>query len=166
MRSKAQLESIRAENVPGEIVLNEALAEELAAQVGDQVIIRLPKSDQLPADSALGKKQDRLTSLADLKVIEIIPTENLGRFSLQPMQTSPRNAYVALAEIQSALFVGEEQKEKINAMLVGPLVPFRYDLPPRLPTTTRPKHVRPAFRDYGMDDRFDYAVFQRPAAGG
>jgi putative ABC transport system permease protein len=103
----------------GDIVLNSTLATELAVKVGDSVIIRLPKSDQIPADSALGKKQDRLTSLADLKVIEIIPTESLGRFSLQPMQTSPRNAYVALAEIQSALFVGEEEKEKINAMLVG-----------------------------------------------
>ena len=103
----------------GEIVLNSTLATELAAQVGDSIIIRLPKLDQIPADSALGKKQDRLTSLADLKVIEIIPTESLGRFSLQPMQTSPRNAYVALEEIQSALFVGEEEKEKVNTMLVG-----------------------------------------------
>ncbi|MFN0022071.1 MAG: FtsX-like permease family protein [Pirellulaceae bacterium] len=103
----------------GEIVLNSTLATELGAKVGDSVIIRLPKSDQIPADSALGKKQDRLTSLADLKVIEIIPTESLGRFSLQPMQTSPRNAYVALEEIQSALFVADEEKEKINALLVA-----------------------------------------------
>ena len=34
----------------------------------------------VPADSALGKKQDRLTSLADLKVIEIIPTDNAHPF--------------------------------------------------------------------------------------
>src|SRR5688500_20370106 len=98
-------EKTRPKKTPGrgEIVLNAALAAELEAKVGDEVIIRLPKSDQIPADSALGKKQDRLTSLADLKVIQIIPTESLGRFSLQPMQTSPRNAYVALAEIQSEI---------------------------------------------------------------
>lgn len=114
-------EEARPKKTPGrgEIVLNSTLATELAAEVGDSIIIRLPKLDQIPADSALGKKQDRLTSLADLKVIEIIPTESLGRFSLQPMQTSPRNAYVALEEIQSALFVGDKEKEKVNTMLVG-----------------------------------------------
>src|SRR6202008_2725093 len=84
-------ESVRPKKTPGrgEIVLNAALAAELEAKVGDQVIIRLPKSDATPADSALGKKQDRLTSLADLKGIDIIPTESLGRLSLQPMQPSP-----------------------------------------------------------------------------
>ena len=166
-------EKIRPKKTPGrgEIVLNTALAEELEAKVGDQVIIRLPKSDQIPADSALGKKQDRLTSLADLKVIEIIPTESLGRFSLQPMQTSPRNAYVALAEIQSALFAGEEEKEKVNAMLVGGMYYSRRteelaDIPPATdflsPTLAdyglTLKHVRLGFAgDYAKDSIiFDY----------
>ncbi|MBC7853109.1 MAG: ABC transporter permease, partial [Pirellulaceae bacterium] len=132
----------------GEIVLNSALAQELEAKVGDQVIIRLPKSDQIPADSALGKKQDRLTSLADLKVIEIIRTESLGRFSLQPMQTSPRNAYVALEEIQSALFVGEEEKEKVNAMLVGG-VPYG-STKKRAGKDSLTTWVTPTLADYGL----------------
>lgn len=131
----------------GEIVLNAALATELEAKVGDEVIIRLPKSDQIPADSALGKKQDRLTSLADLKVIEIIPTESLGRFSLQPMQTSPRNAYVALAEIQSALFVGEEEKEKVNALLVGGMPYVNPDTADVIPLT---ESLAPTLADYGL----------------
>lgn len=131
----------------GEIVLNAALAAELEAQVGDQVIIRLPKSDQIPADSALGKKQDRLTSLADLKVVEIIPTESLGRFSLQPMQTSPRNAYVALEEIQSALFVGEEEKSKVNSLLVAG-VPYRGDHPDDVMPET--EYLSPTLADYGL----------------
>ena len=150
----------------GEIVLNSTLATELAAKVGDSVIIRLPKSDQIPADSALGKKQDRLTSLADLKVIEIIPTESLGRFSLQPMQTSPRNAYVALEEIQSALFVGDEEKQKVNAMLVGGMYmdrhieavvgdmgPYTDSLSPTLADYGLAlKHVRRTFKEAGGKD--------------
>jgi ABC-type antimicrobial peptide transport system permease subunit len=131
----------------GEIVLNAALAAELEAQVGDQVIIRLPKSDQIPADSALGKKQDRLTSLADLKVIEIIPTESLGRFSLQPMQTSPRNAYVALEEIQSALFVGEEEKGKVNSLFIAG-IPSSGDNPED--ATPETEYLSPTLADYGL----------------
>ncbi|MCE9527068.1 MAG: FtsX-like permease family protein, partial [Planctomycetales bacterium] len=136
----------------GEIVLNSTLAAELAADVGDSVIIRLPKSDQIPADSALGKKQDRLTSLADLKVIAIIPTESLGRFSLQPMQTAPRNAYVALEEIQSALFVGDEEKDKINTLLVDEMTsgsgPLTSDLSPTLADYGLAlKHVRRTFKE-------------------
>ena len=63
--------------------MNAPLAQELEAKVGDEVVIRLPKPNQVPADSALGKKTDRIRSLAELKVIEIIPatsreTPNLG----------------------------------------------------------------------------------------
>ncbi|MGI8980155.1 MAG: FtsX-like permease family protein [Pirellulaceae bacterium] len=142
-------EKTRPHKTPGrgEIVLNSALAAELEAQVGDEVIIRLPKSDQIPADSALGKKQDRLTSLADLKVVEIIPTESLGRFSLQPMQTLPRNAYVALGDIQSALFVGEEEKKKVNALLVGGLPDVNSETADVIPLT---ESLSPTLADYGL----------------
>ena len=144
-------EKTRPKKTPGrdEIVLNETLADELGAKIGDAVIMRLPKSDQIPADSALGKKQDRLTSLADLTVIEIIPTESLGRFSLQPMQTAPRNAYVALEEIQSALFVGEEEKGKVNAMLIGGMyISHRTEqLADVIPPTD---FLTPTLADYGL----------------
>jgi ABC-type antimicrobial peptide transport system permease subunit len=173
-------EKSRPQKMPGrgEIVLNAALAAELEAQVGDEVIIRLPKSDQIPADSALGKKQDRLTSLADLKIIEIIRTESLGRFSLQPMQTSPRNAYVALAEIQSALFVGEEEKEKVNALLVGGMPmqrgreslaskvqPYEETMTPKTPDPLTPTtNLSPTLADYGLALKHVRRTFQ--AEGG
>jgi len=99
----------------GEVILNAALAEELRAKVGDTLILRMAKATQVSADSPLGKKDDRLTSLAELKVREIIPAEGLGRFSLHPMQTAPKNAYVGLAPLQATL----EQEDKVNAILIA-----------------------------------------------
>ena len=99
----------------GEVILNAALAEELHAKVGDTLILRMAKATQVSADSPLGKKTERLTSLAELKIREIIPAAGLGRFSLHPMQTAPKNAYVALAPLQESL----EQDGKVNAILVA-----------------------------------------------
>ena len=47
----------------GEVVLNRQLADELDAQVGDTVTLRLPKPEDIPADSPLGEKTDRIRSL-------------------------------------------------------------------------------------------------------
>lgn len=89
----------------GEIVVNAALAAELSLKVGDEMIIRLAKAAQVPADSPLGRKTERLSSLAELKVVEILPDRGLARFSLSPMQTAPRNAFVNREDLAGALEV-------------------------------------------------------------
>lgn len=86
-----------------EIILNRTLADELHAQVGDSVTLRLPKAEGIPADSPLGEKTDRIRSFPRLKVIEIIPAAGLGQFSLTPSQTLPANAYVSLEQLQDGL---------------------------------------------------------------
>ncbi len=132
----------------GEVILNAALAEELHAKVGDTLILRMAKATQVSEDSPLGKKNDRLTSLAELKVREIIPAEGLGRFSLNPMQTSPKNAYVALKPLQVSL----EQEGKVNAILVAAKYEAR-DLSPEAPkelTKELQQALRPTLADYGL----------------
>lgn len=99
----------------GQIVLNAPLADELGAKVGDRLILRLGKMNQVPADSPLGRKTDRIQSVPELEVVGIVPAESLGRFSLQPMQTAPHNAYVSLDTLQSAL----EVPDQINAIFVS-----------------------------------------------
>lgn len=99
----------------GQIVINEELARELGAKAGDELIVRLAKASQIPADSPLGRKTDRIQALAELKIIAILPTRSLGRFSLQPTQSFPRVAYVALADLQSAL----DQADKLNTLLAA-----------------------------------------------
>ncbi len=90
-------------------IINQALADDLQiteAQVVDgtaQVTLRIPKQDQLPADSPLAKKDDLIESLVDLKVTKIVPTEGLGRFGLHPSQADPLNIYVPIKLLQDAL---------------------------------------------------------------
>src|SRR5205085_6615085 len=99
----------------GEVFLNEPLAKELGAKVGDFVALRLPSADQVAADSPLGRKEDRVRSVPELKVAGIYPAERVGRFSLRPNQALPLNAYVATATLQEAL----EQPGRVNALLIG-----------------------------------------------
>ena len=100
---------------PGEIVLNQPLADELGAKVGDRVTLRLGKANQIPADSPLGRKTDRIQSIPSLVVTAIVPAQSLGRFSLQPMQTAPRNAFVAQETLQDDL----EVAGRANAIVVA-----------------------------------------------
>ncbi len=99
----------------GEIFINRPLADELGIDVGAQLTLRLADASQIPADSTLGQKTNRVRSLPLLKVARILEPEGLGRFGLQPNQTLPRNAYLALESLQDVLEVGE----RVNAILVG-----------------------------------------------
>jgi putative ABC transport system permease protein len=99
----------------GQIVLNQPLAEELGVKLGGQVTVRLVKANQVPADSPLGRKTDRTRSLPRLEVIEIIPAEGLGRFSLLPSQHLPRNAWLPIETLQEAL----DQRGRANAILAA-----------------------------------------------
>ncbi len=149
----------------GQIVLNQPLAEQLGIAVGDRVILRLGKLEQVPADSPLGRKSGRVESLPELEVTGILPAASLGRFSLQPMQTAPQNAYVSLATLQEGLAA----EGKANAIFVAGKNP---DSPPdesasrELAAALRPrladlgltlKHVRrTAMRDGSETPVFDY----------
>lgn len=99
----------------GEIVLNEPLAADLGVKAGDTVTVRFPRPSEVPADSALGRKNDRTSSLPELKVVGVAPARGLGRFSMSPNQNLPRNAYVNLGDLQTAL----RQDGKINAVLIA-----------------------------------------------
>src|SRR6185369_10786960 len=64
---------------PGEIVINAPLAEELGVKVGDTLVVRFGKADQVPADSPLGRRGSQVATLAELKLVEVIPATGLGR---------------------------------------------------------------------------------------
>src|SRR5262249_51688074 len=50
----------------GEIAVNAPLAEELGAKVGDTLVVRFGKADQVPADSPLGRRSGQIATLAEL----------------------------------------------------------------------------------------------------
>jgi ABC-type antimicrobial peptide transport system permease subunit len=140
----------------GDIVLNAPLAEELSAAVGDEVIVRLPKANQVPADSPLGRKTDRVRSLGALRVVDIVPAEGLGRFGLTATQSTPRNAYVALETLPGAL----GQEGLINAILVAGQRGAGSAPVPRIDES-----LRPALADYGFSIRRMRRVFAPPGVG-
>jgi putative ABC transport system permease protein len=98
----------------GEIVLNEPLAGEIGANVGDEVLLRMGTASQIPADSALGRKTETIRNRR-LTVSAVIPADGLGRLALNPSQLVPLNAYVAAETLQDAL----EQPQRVNAIFVA-----------------------------------------------
>jgi ABC-type antimicrobial peptide transport system permease subunit len=127
-----------------EVILNRPLAEELSAAVGDEVILRLPKANQVPADSPLGSKAERVRALAGLKVIQVIEPQGLGRFSLQPQQTHSMNAYVALDTLQGSL----DQSGRINAILAAGV--NTDEASPEEARRLLDASLQPTLEDYGL----------------
>jgi len=145
----------------GEIVLNAPLAEDLGVAEGDEVVLRLPKSNQVPADSPLGRKTDRIRSLAGLKVVDVIPADSLGRFNLRASQTTPRNAYVAIETLEDAL----DQEGRVNAILVD----GKFELPlgeEELEEVRKALSgaLQPTLADYGFSIRRIRRTFQEPGS--
>lgn len=138
----------------GQVILNQPLADELGAKVGDRVTVRLVKANQVPADSPLGRRSDRTRSLPQLEVIDILPAEGLGRFSLLPSQHLPRNAYLPLAALQEAL----DQRENANAIFVAG---HAVNDPPGLEARQAlAQNLRPSLADYGFALRRVTRTFQ------
>ncbi|MEX1040271.1 MAG: ABC transporter permease [Pirellulaceae bacterium] len=98
-----------------ELILNQPLANELGVEVGDMVSLRLPGGNDVPPDSPLGRKTDRVQGLPRMTVAEIVPAEGLGRFGLHPTQQLPYNAFVSRARLQTAL----GQSERTNAIFIS-----------------------------------------------
>ena len=106
---------------PGEVFLNQALADDLRVAVGGDCIVRLPVARETPADSPLGRKTETVSTLR-LRVARILnasaaadgdPAAQMESFSLRPNQAPPKNAFLNLQDAQRAL----EQPGKVNAIL-------------------------------------------------
>jgi ABC-type lipoprotein release transport system permease subunit len=97
------------------IVLNEPLAEWLGVKVGERVMLRLPHTTTVPAESPLGRKTDAVQGYS-LEIGAIVPAQGLGRFSLRPNQQVPMNAYVPLKWLANRPL---KKPDRANAILVA-----------------------------------------------
>ncbi|MDZ4656659.1 MAG: ABC transporter permease [Bythopirellula sp.] len=82
-------------------IITQAIADELHAEVGDEVLLRVAVPSNIPADSTLGEKADA-TTVRRLTIAAIL-NKGIARFSLQPTQLEPRNVFVPLATLQRLL---------------------------------------------------------------
>jgi ABC-type antimicrobial peptide transport system permease subunit len=87
-----------------EVVLNRTLAHLLSAQAGDTITLRLPRPDDIPRESLLGKRRaSDVLHPVQVKVRLVLPDEGLARFSLKPNPEQARNAFVPRRLLQSEL---------------------------------------------------------------
>ncbi len=102
-----------------QIVLNASAATALNAVVGDEIIARLPEISEIPRDSVLADKTN-IVQTVRLTLSAVLSDQGFGRFSLQPNQQTPNNAFVDLQRLQQALGLDHSSQDggSINAILV------------------------------------------------
>lgn len=94
------------------VLLNQRLAEQLGAAVGDDVLLRLGRAAAVSPETLLGRRTDTALTLR-LTVRGIVAPEAGGSFALRQGQAAPANAWVALDTLQHSL----DQPGCINALL-------------------------------------------------
>ncbi|MEO5804468.1 MAG: ABC transporter permease, partial [Verrucomicrobiota bacterium] len=95
------------------IVVNESLAAQLNAKVGETVLLRVPKPSLLSRDAPISPQQDSSVAFR-LTLAAILADEELGNFSLRASQIPPQNAFVSLEFLQNKLGL----EGKANLLLV------------------------------------------------
>jgi ABC-type lipoprotein release transport system permease subunit len=96
------------------VVLNQALAAELRATIGDDILLRVRTPTSISAETLVGRRDAAATTLR-LTVANVIPERDLGAFTLNLRQAQPRSAYVPLDTLQRAL----DRRERANTLLVA-----------------------------------------------
>jgi ABC-type lipoprotein release transport system permease subunit len=95
-----------------QVLLTAALAQELGAKPGDEILLRIPKPSAIPLESLHGRKDDVGRTIR----LTVGPAGGPPHdFSLQPQQGDVRAAYAPLALLQRDL----NQPAKVNTILVG-----------------------------------------------
>ncbi len=97
-----------------EIAINESLARELSASIGDRLTLRLGKPSGIPADNPLGRRDDASISLPRQKVVAILPDHSIGGVSFLSGQEVPRNVFASPETLQDVLDCGTQ----VNAAFV------------------------------------------------
>ncbi|MBX7168501.1 MAG: ABC transporter permease [Pirellulales bacterium] len=126
-----------------EAVINEALAGELGVKIGDELLLRIPVSPDVPPDSPWGRKSESVRSRR-LQIKAVIPNRGLGQFALRPSQRQSLVAFVSLATLQAAL----EEPGRVNALFAlgnDPQQPA-----PEAADAQLAAALRPELSDYGL----------------
>jgi ABC-type lipoprotein release transport system permease subunit len=106
------------------VVLNAALVRELEVSPGDRIVFHLQKVSAMPRESLLGYQKTQDVDRLELTVSAVLSDDQPGaRFSLNPMPTAPRNAFVPLRVLQAVLQSQEGRTRAlpdrpVNALLV------------------------------------------------
>lgn len=92
-------------------LINGALAQQLNARVGDEILLRVQKPSAVPRETFIGEREETIATIR-LK-IRIILNER-GDFSLAPSQSTPLNVFMPIATLARRI----EQPNRANVILV------------------------------------------------
>ncbi len=96
------------------VVINQSLANYLAINKGDELLLRIEKPDDLPRDAPLSEDQEIILAIR-LVVQDVIKPDDLANFNLQANQVVPMNAFVNLSWLGKQI----EQVDRSNLLLIG-----------------------------------------------
>lgn len=108
-------ESIAAPG-PQEALINEETARILGLQVGDDMVLRIPRPSLIPLEAPLSREDDSDTAVARVRVKAILLDAQLGRFSLNTDQTVPANIFINREWLSELIGL----QEKANLLLAIP----------------------------------------------
>jgi hypothetical protein len=95
-------------------LISPALANELRAEAGASILVRVQRPSDAPLESLHSRKEDLGRTLR-VTVREILPREELGEFSLDAQQGEVRAVFLPMALLKRELEVGN----RVNALLVS-----------------------------------------------
>ncbi len=87
--------------------INQTLARQLAARVGDEIVLRVRKPSALGLDAAISPRNEDTVALR-LKVGAILPPELLGDFALAAQPAPPANLFLPLGFLSDKLGVPDQ----------------------------------------------------------
>src|SRR5690606_1886216 len=101
-----------------EIAINSALAIEIGAKVGDEILLYVADSSGVPRETLLGDREQSVERLR-VEVARILPDEGLALFDLRQQQATPRNVFIDIDRIGTALGIEGRANLLVVAEEVG-----------------------------------------------
>ncbi|UCF96703.1 MAG: ABC transporter permease [Spirochaetaceae bacterium] len=104
---------------PGQVVINDRLAQRLDARVGEQILIRLQRPEVLPQEMPFALERTEIAAVW-VTVIGIAGDEELGRFSLNANQIAPFNCFLSLPWLWQTIDAADnsDRRPRANILLV------------------------------------------------
>jgi len=93
-----------------QVLITAALAQEIGASPGDDILLRIPKPSSIPLESLHGRRDDAIRTIR----LTVGQVRDLPSFSLRPQQGDVRAVYLPLARLQRDL----NQPGKVNTLLL------------------------------------------------
>jgi ABC-type antimicrobial peptide transport system permease subunit len=133
----------------GSAVVNDALHGDLQAELGGEIIVRLPEISQVPRDSALAAKTNTVRSLR-VTLAGVAPDRSMADLRLNPQQQTARNLFLPLRDLQRAIGLYDRQagQGSVNAVFVTNKE--NAVLSPEVVAALNAK-LAPSLTDYGLD---------------